>query len=63
MLKDTAMNKNYTYIKNSNGVIYGLDEVCPICGCYTADGDVCNVCQKGLNPFENSANFDTDSIT
>jgi len=33
-------------------ILYAADEICPACGTYSADGNVCNACQEAFNVFE-----------
>jgi hypothetical protein len=33
-------------------IIYAQDEVCPICGVYSPDGDVCPNCLKSYDLYE-----------
>ena len=35
-----------------NNIVYTTDDICPICGAYTADGDVCVNCQKDFGVYE-----------
>lgn len=44
-MQDTSSSNNRKIIKSKN-VKYTLDEICPCCGRYTSDGDVCTNCQK-----------------
>lgn len=44
--------KYYNNLKLTKVVIYASDEICPCCGAYTADGDVCIPCQKQYNIYK-----------
>lgn len=39
-----TINSNKIFKAQKDTVIYSLDEVCPICGCYEPDGNVCKEC-------------------
>lgn len=38
-------------------VQYSLDEVCPVCGIYTPDGDVCPNCLKAHDLYEPKVSY------
>lgn len=33
-------------------ITYAADEICPACGKYTADGNVCKACQEAFGIYE-----------
>jgi rRNA maturation protein Nop10 len=43
---------NSRKIIESNNVKYTLDEVCPFCGRYTPNGEICIICQKEHNMYK-----------
>lgn len=45
-------NSTSRKIIESNNVKYTLDEVCPCCGRYTPNGEVCVLCQKECNMYK-----------
>jgi hypothetical protein len=33
-------------------IFYSTEEICPICGSYQSDGNVCNMCLKQYNLYK-----------
>ena len=48
----STMDLNSRKIIESSNVKYTLDEVCPCCGRYTPNGEVCIRCQKEYKVYE-----------
>ena len=38
--------------KEKSFVVYSQDEICPVCGRYSADGSVCVCCQKEYGTYK-----------
>lgn len=47
-----TLGLNSRKIIESNNVKYTLDEVCPCCGRYQPDGELCVGCQKEYNMYK-----------
>lgn len=47
-----TINSTIKYDKVEAKISYSLDEMCPVCGVYSADGDVCINCQKEYGIYE-----------
>ena len=52
-----TMDLNSRTIIESNNVKYTLDEVCPCCGRYTPEGEVCISCQKEYNMYKPKVDY------
>lgn len=50
IMKSNVMNKKV--LINSDKGIYSIDEICPICGRYQPEGELCVGCQKEYNMYE-----------
>ena len=50
------IDKNSTsgQIHTKAGLIYSQDEICPVCGAYNPDGNVCVNCQKEYDLYESN---------
>jgi hypothetical protein len=49
------------HIENKEtNIIYSSDEICPICGAYSPDGDVCPTCQKEYGVYKPKITYSED---
>lgn len=55
IMESNVMNKKL--IINSNKTIYSTDEICPICGTYQPDGEVCVRCQKEYDTYKPKVHY------
>lgn len=39
---------------------YSSDEICPVCGVYSPDGDVCVTCQKEYGIYKPKITYNED---
>lgn len=46
-----------TNVTSQNLLRYAQDEVCPICGAYSPDGDVCPNCLKTYNLYKPKVSY------
>ena len=44
--------KNKKVLISNNKDTYSIDEICPVCGTYQPDGQLCIVCQKEYGIYE-----------
>ena len=50
----------YTVENENTSICYSSDEICPICGVYSPDGDVCTGCQKNYDIYEPKITYSED---
>ena len=48
---DSTVTNKKVLISNNKGT-YSIDEICPVCGRYQPDGEMCAPCQKEHNMYE-----------
>lgn len=49
-MESNVMNKKV--LINSNKGTYSIDEICPVCGRYEPDGELCVSCQKEYGMYK-----------
>lgn len=47
----------YKSQSTSDTLKYSQDEICPVCGRYSADGSVCIICQKDYGIYKPRATY------
>lgn len=50
-MKNTVDSNKEIRIKTANAII-SIDEICPVCGIYQPDGEVCISCQKEYDMYK-----------
>lgn len=56
-MKNTMVSNKKIKIKTSNTII-SLDEICPVCGRYQPDGEVCINCQKEYDIYKPKTSYE-----
>ncbi len=46
-----------TTLSEKATISYSQDEICPICGAYSPDGDVCTICLKAHDLYEPKVSY------
>lgn len=53
----TESTKKKLLISSDKGT-YMMTEICPVCGSYTPDGDLCICCQKEYNLYKPKVHYE-----
>lgn len=59
-MKNITTSQTQQFIKTKNNITYSSDEICPLCGRYQPDGEVCIPCQKEYNRHKSKVDVEKD---